>query len=227
MKKFRVGDKVRITSPAWDGRTGTITAEHYDDNDFDYTVRVNGRNGSEYGFDEDELELAESASTTPPQGFAVGDRVRVRGWRECRCISGYVYEGDVGTVVKTGDGSFACFVRFDGSVQPMFDEEEGVGWGVYYDEVEVLSPATPKQAVAPSTTSTTIPPHLVELAKLGDDRPAPNGDEFVKSMLTFFTTEDADAMLAWAKANRRNVDMAIDVGCFALNVKWIRQSDAA
>jgi RNA-splicing ligase RtcB len=108
-----------------------------------------------------------------------------------------------------------------------FDEEEGVGWGVYYDEVEVLSPATPKQAVAPSTTSTTIPPHLVELAKLGDDRPAPNGDEFVKSMLTFFTTEDADAMLAWAKANRRNVDMAIDVGCFALNVKWIRQSDAA
>jgi hypothetical protein len=109
-----------------------------------------------------------------------------------------------------GEGNWS-FVRFDGSARPLFNADTGEGWAMYHDELELVGESA-------------IP---LELAKLGDDRPAPNGDDFAKSMLAFFTTDDADAMLAWAKANRRNVDMAIDVGCFALNVKRARQSEAA
>lgn len=192
MAKFRVGDKVRLTSidgkyrainsvvPI--GAVGRIVAS--DIVPFDYTVRFDdtafatypGKDG--WGVFEKELELVEPAtSTTPPQGFAVGDRVRVRK-------SYYEWNPKpeaTGVVCRNGD-----------SLCVKYDDNSGWDWVSSLEVIEVLSSATPKRTVAASTKSTHIPPYIVELAKLGDDRPAPNGDEFETAMLKMFSEDKRD-----------------------------------
>lgn len=57
MSKFKVGDRVRVTSKdSFDGDTGEVTKVHL--SSLAYDVKFEGRIGR-YGFDEDELFLAE------------------------------------------------------------------------------------------------------------------------------------------------------------------------